>query len=160
MVLNKPIRKNLVALRQPKKLKPKIIERLYTMSELMRLAGISRKQASYWATIKLVNPSLRNTKARAGTPTLFYSAQEVIKAMILADLKRAGFSLQQTQQVLRNLEENGIKLDKSENYLITDGYSIYYANTNNEVIDILKHNRQMLLLIPVHEQVQKLQRIA
>ena len=76
--------------------------------------------------------------------------------MVIADLKRAGFSLRQIQQVARNLEEHGISLEKSENYLLTDGYSVYYANSDSEVIDIFKHHRQMLLLVPVHEQVQKL----
>ena len=76
--------------------------------------------------------------------------------MVIADLKRRGFSLRQIQQVARNLEEHGISLEKSENYLLTDGYSVYYASNNNEVTDILKHHRQMLLLVPMHEQVQRL----
>lgn len=80
--------------------------------------------------------------------------------MVIADLKPAGFSLRQIQQVTRNMEEHGILLDKSENYLLTDGYSVYYAASDNEAIDVLKHHRQMLLLIPVHEQVEKLQRVA
>jgi len=103
---------------------------------------------------------MRKTAVRTGHPASFYSAEEVIKAMIIADLKRAGFSLRQIQQVARNLEEHGIRLDKSENYLLTDGYSVYYAGSDNEAVDILKHHRQMLLLIPVHEQIEKLQRVA
>lgn len=103
---------------------------------------------------------MRKSAVRTGHPSSFYSAEEVVKAMIIADLKRAGFSLRQIQQVARNLKEHGIKLDKSENYLLTDGYSVYYARTDNEAVDILKHHRQMLLLIPLHEQVEKLQRVA
>jgi hypothetical protein len=45
-------------------------------------------------------------------------------------------------------------------YLLTDGYSVYYANSNNEVTDILKHHRQMLLLVPLREQVEKLKAAA
>ena len=80
--------------------------------------------------------------------------------MIICDLKRAGFSLRQIQQVTRNLEEHDMKLDTSENYLLTDGYSIYFASSDNEVVDILKHHRQMLLLVPVHERVKKLKKVA
>jgi DNA-binding transcriptional MerR regulator len=150
----------LTALKQTATLKPANTKRLYTMPQLLRLAGISRKQATYWAKIKLVNPVMRSAVVRTGHPASFYSAQEIVKAMIVADLKRAGFSLRQIHQVARNMEEHGIRLNKSENYLLTDGYSVYYAATDNEAIDVLKHHRQMLLLIPVHEQVEKLQRVA
>lgn len=147
-------------LKQTATLKPANDKQLYTMPELLKLASISRKQATYWAKIKLVNPLMRKLAVRTGHPSSFYSAEEVVKAMIIADLRRAGFSLRQIQQVARNLEEHGIKLDKSENYLLTDGHSVYYANNDNEVIDILKHHCQMLLLIPIHEQVVKLKRVA
>ena len=135
-------------------------KRLYTVPELLGLTGMTRKQASYWAQIKLLSPRMRTSKARAGSPASFYSAEEVVKAMIICDLKRAGFSLRQVQQVTRNLEEHGIRLDTAENYLLTDGYSVYYADSDNEAVDILKHHRQMLLLVPVHEQIEKLKRVA
>jgi DNA-binding transcriptional MerR regulator len=150
----------LTALKQTATLKPANSKRLFTMPELLGVAGISRKQATYWAKIKLVNPVMRTAVVRTGRPASFYSAQEVVKAMTIADLKRAGFSLRQIHQVARNMEAHGIKLDKSENYLLTDGYSVYYAASDNEAIDVLKHHRQMLLLIPVHEQVEKLRRVA
>ena len=135
-------------------------KRLYSIPELLGLTGMTRKQASYWARIKLLSPRMRTPNVRAGSPASFYSAEEVVKAMIICDLKRAGFSLRQIQQVTRNLEEHGIRLDTAENYLLTDGYSVYYADSDNEAVDILKHHRQMLLLVPVHEQVEKLKRVA
>lgn len=135
-------------------------KRQYTVPELIGLTGISRKQVDYWAKTELLNPLMRDVTASVGQPVSFYSAAEVVKAMIIADLKRAGFSLRQIQQVARNLEEHGISLAKAENYLLTDGLSVYYASSDNEVIDILKHHRQMLLLIPIHEQVEKLRKVA
>ena len=141
-------------------LKKNTDKRLFTVPELLGLTGMTRKQASYWVQINLLSPRMRTPTARTGSPSSFYSAEEVVKAMIICDLKRAGFSLRQIQQVIRNLEEHGITLDTSENYLLTDGYSIYFASSDDEVIDILKHHRQMLLLVPVHEQVEKLKRVA
>lgn len=135
-------------------------KRLYTVPELLGFTGMTRKQASYWAHIKLLSPRMRAPKARTGSPSSFYAAEEVVKAMIICDLKRAGFSLRQIQQVTRNLEEHGLRLDALQNYLLTDGYSVYYANSDNEAVDILKHHRQMLLLVPVHERVEKLKRVA
>ncbi len=135
-------------------------KRHYTVPELMGLTGISRKQVDYWAKSQLLSPLMRDVKAAVGKPVSFYTAAEVVKGMIIADLKRAGFSLRQIQQVARNLEEHGISLAKAENYLLTDGFSVYYASSDNEVIDIFKHHRQMLLLIPIHERVEKLRKVA
>jgi DNA-binding transcriptional MerR regulator len=121
---------------------------------------MTRKQVAYWAQINLLNPTLRDAQARTGRPASFYSPEEVVKALIICDLKRAGFSLRQVQQVAHNLEEHGIRLDKSENYLLTNGSSVYYADSDTKAFDILKHHRQMLLLVPIHEQVEKLKMVA
>ncbi len=126
----------------------------------MRLTGMTRKQVTYWARIGLLKPKLRNPKAAPGQPGLFYSAVEVIKALIVCDLRRAGFTPSQVQQVARNLERQGMRLDQSEAYLLTDGYSIYFASSDNEVVDVLKHHRQMLLLFPLREQLEKLKKAA
>ena len=135
-------------------------KRLYTAPELMRLTGMTRKQITYWARIGLLQPKLRDPKALPGQPGLFYSAAETIKALIICDLRRAGFTPRQVQQVARNLEKQGIGLDESQAYLLTDGYSVYYASSDNEVIDLLKHHRQLLLLVPLREQIEKLEKAA
>jgi DNA-binding transcriptional MerR regulator len=123
----------------------------------MRLTRMSRKQVVYWERIGLVVPTLRRTGAGVGRPAAFYSASEVLKALIVCELRRAGFSPRRVQQVVRNLEEHGLHLHDREAYLLTDGYSVYYAHSDDEVVDILKNRRQMLLLVPIHEQVAKLQ---
>lgn len=133
---------------------------LYTAPELMRLTGMSRKQISYWAKIGLVAPTLQDPMARAGKAALFYAAPEVVKALIVCELRRAGFTLNQVRQVARNVEQRGFRLDESIAYLLTDGYSVYFAVSDEEVIDILKHQRQRLLLVPIHDQVAKLREVA
>ena len=145
---------------RPKALIRNVKKRLYTAPELMRLTGMTRKQITYWAQIGLLQPKLRNPKVSPGQPSLFYSAVEILKALIICDLRRAGFTPRQVQQVARNLEQQGIRLDESQAYLLTDGYSIYYASNDNEVVDLLKHHRQMLLLVPLREQIEKLKKAA
>ncbi len=135
-------------------------KRLYTAPELMRLTGMTRKQVTYWAQIGLITPTLRTSNPDSGRPALYYSSSEVVKALIVCELRRSGFSPRQVQQVARNLQERGIQLYKSEAYLLTDGYSVYYAFSDGEVVDVLKHHHQMMLLVPIHEQVAKLQEVA
>lgn len=137
-----------------------LTQRFYTVPELMRLAGITRKQVTYWARIGLVVPTVRNPNAGTGRPASFYGPTEVVKALIVCELRHAGFSPRQVQQVARNLESYGVSLQRSESYLLTDGYSVYYAESDTEIVDILKHHRQMLLLVPIHEQIAKLKEAA
>jgi DNA-binding transcriptional MerR regulator len=134
-------------------------KRRYTVSEVMRLAGVSRKQVTHWAKTKLLSPSFRNSKARGGKPSSFYSATEVVMALIFSDMKHRGFSLQQIRKVADNLSKDGVRLDEPDTYLLTDGYSVYYANSDDEVVDFLKHHRQMML-VPIREQVEKLKKVA
>jgi len=137
-----------------------LAKRLYTAPELIRLAGMTRKQVSYWAQIGLVTPTFHDPKALGGRPSHFYSATEVVKAMIICELRRRGFTLRQVQEVAKNLQESAIDLYDSQAYLLTDGYSVYYAFDDGEVVDVLKNHRQLLLLVPIHEHVERLRRVA
>jgi DNA-binding transcriptional MerR regulator len=131
----------------------------FTVPELIRLTGMSRKQVNYWDRIGLLTPTMKNPGRAVGKASSFYSPQDVLRALVICDMKHRGISLQQIQQVARNLEREGIRLDESSKYLLTDGFSVYYAKSDTEVIDILIHNRQMIL-IPIHDQVEKLRKAA
>jgi DNA-binding transcriptional MerR regulator len=135
-------------------------KRLYTVSELIRLSGLTRKKVGYWERIGLVTPTLRTPRLARSKPCIFYSASEVLKALVICELLRHKLSLQQVQQLARNLRELDVDLYDRETYLLTDGYSLYYAFSDNQVVDVHKHHRQMLLLVPLHEQVAKLQEVA
>ncbi len=132
----------------------------YTVPELMRLARMTRRQVMYWAHIGLVNPTFQDLDAAVGQPAYFYSTEAVVKALIICELRRRGCSLRQVQQIAQNLQEHDVHLEESRSYLLTDGYSVYYAFSHDEVVDILRQHRQMLLLVPIHEQVAKLQEAA
>jgi DNA-binding transcriptional MerR regulator len=146
----------LTAIRRSIPSKQSAEKRLYTVPEVMKLTGLSRKQVEYWAAIGLLVPTLRDASAVGSQPASFYSMEAVVKALIMCDLRSRGFTPRQVQQVAGNLEAQGVRLGDPDMYLLTDGYSVYYANSNNEVTDILKHHRQMLLLVPLREQVEKL----
>ena len=135
-------------------------DRLYTIAELRRLTGLTRKRVAYWEQIGLVTPIMRQSPSFKGKPSIFYSAAQVVKALVICELVRLGLSLQQVQQLSHNLREFEIELYRSEAYLLTDGYSIYYAFSDGQVVDVHKHHRQMLLLVPLHEQVAKLREVA
>jgi DNA-binding transcriptional MerR regulator len=136
-------------------------KRFYTVSELIRLSGITRKQATYWAQIDLLRPTMHSPEARGKNPAYFYSTEDAVRALLFCELKRRGFSPSQIKQVSRNLKKDGVRLERAAGiYLLTDGYSVYYAANDHEAVDILRHHRQMLLLVPIHEHVKKLREAA
>lgn len=130
-------------------------KRSYTTPEPIRLTGMTR-----WAKIGPFPPALHDPTADTGKPALFYTTAQTVKALIVREMRRAGFTLRQVQQVTRNLKEHGLRLAESEAYRFTDGYSVSYALSNDEVGDISKHRRQMLLLLPIHEQQAKQREVA
>ena len=131
----------------------------FTVPELMRLTGMTRKQVNYWAKIGLLAPTMRRPDRAIGKAASFYSPQDALRALVICDMRHRGISTQQVQKVAHNLEKEGIRLDESSKYLLTDGFSVYYAKSDTEVVDILRHNRQMIL-IPIHDQVEKLRKAA
>ena len=134
-------------------------KRHYTIPELTKLTGLTRRQLDYWASQRLITPSLSNSSVRGGKPASFYSASEALKILIFSDVKRRGFSLVQIRQLQRNFLSNGVRLSEVGTYLVTDGVTILYAKSDTEVIDILKNNRQMLL-VPIQDQIARLSSVA
>lgn len=132
---------------------------LYTATELMRLTRLTRTEVSTLEKKKLLRP-LRSSEAAIGKPVRFYSAAEVLKAVIISELRQKGFSPRQVEAVARELEGRGLRLQNAEPYLLTDGYSVYFARTDHDVVDILKHQGQMLLLVPVQERAKSLKLVA
>ena len=127
-------------------------ERVYSVPQLMRITGMTPRQVRHWSKIRLVVPCFRNAKARGSQPVSFYSAKDVVRALIIREMTKRGFSLAQVRSVELYLEQKGLRFNESAKYLITDGSTAYYAKDAKEVIDILKHQNQMLL-IPVWEQM-------
>jgi DNA-binding transcriptional MerR regulator len=127
----------------------------YTVPELIRVTGMSRRQVRHWAKIKFLRPCLRDTKARGSQHASYYSAESVIRALIICEMTRRGLSLAKVRRVEAYLKRKGLRLNESAKYLITDGETAYYAESETRVVDILKHENQMIL-IPVWEKMAKL----
>ena len=91
-----------------------------------------------------------------------YQSQEVLEIIIIAELRRKGFSLQKIRRVLRFLDrEVGRKLSEilsgdADVHLLTDGRSVYLEERNERVIDILKNARQPMFLVCLSDQARRL----
>ncbi len=134
-------------------------KKIYTIPEITRITNASRRQINYWEQVGLLNSTFQNIKSQDGKILFYFSRTEVIKALIFCEMKNKGFSLHQIKQVARNLSMLAPDFDQSGTYILSDGYSVYFAESERQVIDILKHARQMLL-IPMEEQIEKLRKAA
>lgn len=132
----------------------------YTLEEVMRLADMTRSQLVNLSKLGLVVPRWRTySKAGPGRRPMFYSPEDVLRVLIIGDMRQAKFSLQQVRKVIRNLEDLGQAID-THSYLLTDGHSVQVLNRSDEIIDIFRHKRQLLLLVSIEDQIRKLKKIA
>jgi DNA-binding transcriptional MerR regulator len=132
----------------------------YTIEKVMRLANMTRSQVVNLSKAGLVVPRWRiYSKGKTGRHTLYYSPEDVLRVLIISDMREAKFSLQQVRKVIRNLEELGQAVD-THSYLLTDGHSVQVINSRDEVIDIFRHKRQMLLLVSIEDQIKKIEKTA
>lgn len=132
----------------------------YTLEEVMRLADMTRSQVVNLSKVGLVAPRWRTySKAGPGRRPMYYAPEDVLRVLIISEMRQAKFSLQQVRKVIRNLEELGQAID-AHSYLLTDGHSVQVLNSSDEVIDIFRHKRQLLLLVSIEDQIRKLKKIA
>jgi hypothetical protein len=105
------------------------------------------------ANVGLIAPTHQDPTAGTGKPALSYTAVLAVEALIVCELRRARFTLREVQHVALNLENRGSRLAESDANLRTDGWSVNFAFSDDEVVDVLKHRRQMLLLASLPQQL-------
>jgi DNA-binding transcriptional MerR regulator len=131
-----------------------------TISDLETLTRFSRAELNYYDSTKLIPQLRKYTKTRKQRPQVYYSEESVFKALIISDLKRANFTFPQIRRAIKNIEDREYRFDK-QTLVLTDGHSIFHAlRTNKQVVDILRHEGQMLLLLSFEDQIEKLTQIA
>jgi DNA-binding transcriptional MerR regulator len=130
-------------------------EQGYISSDVSRICGVSLRQLQWWDERKVVSPRQDGHKR-------VYMAEEVVEILVIAELRRKGFSLQKIRRILRFLKKDtGKRLSEvlastSDVHLLTDGKSIYLEEAPNRIIDLLKNARQPMFLVCVTDQARRL----
>ncbi|MCA1578346.1 MAG: hypothetical protein LC794_13395 [Acidobacteria bacterium] len=126
-----------------------------TLEELSRLTGFTRSQLNQYHESQLIPQLKEYSENRKQRPQIFYSPESVFKALIICEMRQAKFKNSQIATAIKNLEEMGFRFGPN-NHLLTDGFNIHVATSEQRVVDIMRHNRQMLLLVSVEDQIDKL----
>ena len=130
------------------------LKKTYSSREVAALTGLTARQLQVWDAGGLLIPAVRPRRTAAGGYTeRRYTPIELFELVVLADLRRRGFTVHQLRQIVRILKEQfGERLFDATGgggsvQLLTDGREIYAKGANGAFFNLLKAPRQPLLVI-------------
>ena len=130
------------------------LKQTYSSREVAALTGLTARQLQLWDAGGLLSPTIPSHKTDAGGYTeRYYTPIELFELLVLADLRRRGFSIQQLHQIIRVLQEQfGQRLFDATGgggsvQLLTDGQDIYVRTSAGAFFNLLKTPSQPLLVV-------------
>jgi len=127
------------------------------------MSGLTARQLQVWDTTGLLPPSVRPHRTPAGGYTeRRYTPIELFELLVLADLRRRGFTVHQLHTILRILREQfGQRLFDATGgggsvQLLTDGREIYARTDAGALHNLLRTPAQPLLVVGDDLPLQKL----
>ena len=130
------------------------LKKTYSSREVAALTGLTARQLQLWDAGGLLSPAIPSRKTDAGGYTeRRYTPIELFELLVLADLRRRGFTIHQLHLSLRTLQEQfGERLFEATGgggavQLLTDGSEVYARTASGAFFNLLKTPTQPLLVI-------------
>ncbi len=130
------------------------LKRTYSSREVAALTGLTARQLQLWDAGGLLSPTVRPHRTDAGGYTeRRYTPIELFELLVLADLRRRGFTVHQLHEILRVLKEQfGHRLFEATGgggslQLLTDGREIYARTMSGAFFNLLRSPAQPLLVV-------------
>ena len=130
------------------------LKRTYSSREVAALTGLTARQLQLWDTSRLLPPAIAPHRTAAGGYTeRRYSPIDLFELLVLADLRRLGFSVHQLHAIIRVLKEHfGARLFEATGgggsvRLLTDGQTIYARTSGGAFFNLLRTPTQPLLAV-------------
>src|SRR5665213_526145 len=121
------------------------LKRTYSSREVAGLTGLTARQLQLWDVGGLLSPAIPSHRTDAGGYTeRRYTPIELFELLVLADLRRRGFTIQQLHAILTALSEHfGVRLFDATGgggavQLLTDGQEIYARTERGQFFNILR----------------------
>ena len=130
------------------------LKKLYSSREVAQLTGLTARQLQWWAERDLFPPAVASHKTEAGGFTeRRYTPIELLELMVLADLRRKGFTVARIRKLLQVLKtrfktrlydaiESGGPVT-----LFIDGDNIYAKTEAGDLFSILDNAAQPLMMM-------------
>lgn len=139
------------------------LKKTYSSREVAALTGLSARQLQLWDAGGLLMPTVRPHRTEAGGYTeRRYTPIELFELLVLADLRRRGFTVHQLHRILRILKEQfGQRLFDATGgggslQLLTDGRDIYARTASGAFFNLLKSPSQPLLVVSGDDKLRAL----
>ena len=130
------------------------LKKTYSSREVASLTGLTARQLQVWHASGLVTPAIASHRTAAGGYTeRRYTPMDLFELLVLADLRRRGFSVPQLRRILRTLKERfAARLFDATGgggsiRLLTDGRDIYARTDEGAFVNLLKTPAQPLLVV-------------
>ena len=130
------------------------LKKTYSSREVAALTGLTARQLQLWDAGGLLSPAIPPHRTAAGGYTeRRYTPIELFELLVLADLRRRGFSVHQLHRILRILKEQfGQRLFDATGgggsvQLVTDGREIYARTATGGFFNLLRAPTQPLLVV-------------
>jgi DNA-binding transcriptional MerR regulator len=139
------------------------LKQTYSSREVAGLTGLTARQLQLWDASGLMPPTIRPHKTPAGGYTeRRYTPIELFELLVLADLRRRGFSVQQLHALVRLLKEQFDQrlFDATGGggsvELLTDGRDIYARTASGAFFNLLRAPSQPLLVVGNDDKLRQL----
>ena len=130
------------------------LKRTYSSREVAALTGLTARQLQIWDAGGLLTAAVPSRPTTAGGHTeRRYTPIELFELLVLADLRRHGFSVHDLHHVVQILKEHfGTRLFDATGggghlQLLTDGREIYARTGAGELYNLLRSPLQPLLVV-------------
>ena len=130
------------------------LKKTYSSREVASLTGLSARQLQLWDAGGLLSPTIPSHKTEAGGYTeRRYTPIELFELLVLADLRRRGFTIHQLHKIQEILRDQfGERLFDATGgggqvQLLTDGQEIYARSASGAFFNLLKNPSQPMLVI-------------
>ena len=130
------------------------LKRYYSSRDVTALTGLTADQLRWWERQKLVEPAVASHRTEAGGFTeRRYTPVDLLEIMVLADLRRRGFSLARLRDLIEKLRDHfQVRLFEATGEggpvtLLTGGGDIYVRTLDGRVFNLLKDPTQPLLAV-------------
>lgn len=130
-------------------------EQGFRAPQVCKIVGITYRQLDYWARTDLLTPSLR--AASGSGSQRVYAFQDIVQLRVVKRLLDAGMSLKRIRQAVTILREE-LHSDRplTDVTLLSDGSTIYAAQSPDEVVDVFRRGQGVfgIAVGPVQEELE------
>jgi DNA-binding transcriptional MerR regulator len=129
-------------------------KKLYSSREVASLTGLSAKQLQWWDAKRLIRSTVPSHKTEKGGFTeRRYTSIELLELMVLADLRRRGFSIARIRRLMDVLRTRfKVRLFEAIEgggpiTLFIDGNDIYARTESGAIFNVLENPSQPMLML-------------